>query len=253
MGPLRRRLARTSAVATDLSEHIGTVHKLWRYPVKSVGGEECERLDLDGRGIAGDRRYAVLNAEGRPGSGKTTRRFRQIDGLLELKAAYRGEIPELTFPDATRMLASDPRIHAALSSMLKKPVTLAREQDISHLDAGPVHLITTAALAWLRAALPDAVVDERRFRPNLVIDVPGYAQVEREWIGKTLSIGTTVQLRIAEPTERCRMVALSQGGLPYDPRVLASIVREADSGFGVYADVVVPGAISVNDSCTLAT
>ena len=235
-----------------MSELVGTVLKLWRYPVKSVGGEERERLDLNVRGIEGDRRYAVLNAEGRPGSGKTTRRFRQIDGLLELRAAYQGDEPELLFPDGKRMVGSDPRIHAALSSVLNKPVTLAREQEVSHLDAAPVHIITTSGLAWIRAVLPDAAIDERRFRPNLVIDVPGDGQVERDWIGKTLSIGSTVKLRISDPTERCRMVALAQGGLPYDPRVLSSIIRDADSGFGVYADVIVPGAISVNDSCTLA-
>ena len=235
-----------------MSERAGTVLKLWRYPVKSVGGEECDRLELDARGVAGDRRYAVLNAEGRPGSGKTTRRFRQIDGLLELRAKYQGDEPELLFTDGTRMLGSDPHIHAALSKALRKPVTLAREQEISHLDAGPVHVITTAGLAWLRATLPDAVIDERRFRPNLVIEIPGDTQVERDWIGKSLSIGDAVKLSISDPTERCRMVALAQGALPYDPRVLASIVREADSGFGVYADIVVPGAISLNDSCTLA-
>ena len=234
-----------------MSPRVGTVVRLWRYPVKSVGGEECEHLAVNARGVEGDRRYAVLNAQGRPGSGKTTRRFRQIDGLLELRAAYRGDVAELTLPDGARMLASDPQIHAALSSALKVPVTLGREQDVSHLDAGPIHLVTTAALAWLRAALPDAVVGERRFRPNLVIEAPGSTQVERAWIGKTLSIGGAVKLRISEPTERCRMVALAQAGLPYDPRVLASIVRDADSGFGVYADVVVPGTISRDDSCTL--
>ena len=232
---------------------VGAVVKLWRYPVKSVGGEECERLDVTMRGIEGDRRYAVLNAQGKLGSGKTTRRFRQIDGLLELRAAYRDEMPELLFPDGTRMLGSDPQIHAALSSALKVPVTLAREQDVSHLDAGPVHLITTAALAWLRSVLPDSRIDERRFRPNVVIDAPGAGQVEQGWIGKILSIGEHVRLRVVDRTERCRMTTLAQADLPSDPRVLASIIRDADAGFGVYADVVVPGAISRNDSCTLAS
>ena len=232
---------------------VGAVVKLWRYPVKSVGGEECERLDVTMRGIEGDRRYAVLNAQGKLGSGKTTRRFRQIDGLLELRAAYRDEMPELLFPDGTRMLGSDPQIHAALSSALKVPVTLTREQDVSHLDAGPVHLITTAALAWLRSVLPDSRIDERRFRPNVVIDAPGAGQVEQGWIGKILSIGEHVRLRVVDRTERCRMTTLAQADLPSDPRVLASIIRDADAGFGVYADVVVPGAISRNDSCTLAS
>ena len=234
-----------------MTDRIGTVVRLWRYPVKSVGGEECERVEVYARGVEGDRRYAILNAEGRPGSGKTTRRFRQIDGLLDLRAVYHEDVPELIFGDGTRMLASDPQIHAALSSFLGTPVTLAREDGISYLDAGPVHLITTAGLAWLRASLPDSVIDERRFRANLVIDAPGRAQVERDWIGKTLAIGDSVKLRVADPTGRCRMVTLPQAGLPHDPRVLGSIIRDAGSEFGVYAGVVAPGAISRGDCCTL--
>ena len=234
-----------------MTQPIGSIARLWRYPVKSVGGEACERLDLNARGVEGDRRYAILNREGKLGSGKTTRRFRQIDGLLELRAGYQGDVPELVFGDGTRMLASDPQIHAALSNALKVPVTLAREQDVSHLDAGPVHLITTAALAWLRAALPGALIDERRFRPNLVIEVPGATQVELDWIGRTLAIGDQVRLRVTDRTERCRMVTLQQEKLPYDPRVLGSIIRDADSGFGVYAEVVTAGTIARGDCCTL--
>ena len=231
---------------------IGSITRLWRYPVKSVGGEACKRLELNARGVEGDRRYAVLNREGRLGSGKTTRRFRQIDGLLELRAVYQGDVPEVIFGDGARMLGSDLQIHSALSNALNIPVTLAREQDVSHLDAGPVHLITTAALAWLRASLPDSLIDERRFRPNFVLDVPGSTQVELGWIGRTLAIGSQVKVQIIARTERCRMVALPQEGIPHDPRVLGSIIRDADSGFGVYAEVVSPGTIARGDCCTLA-
>jgi uncharacterized protein YcbX len=231
---------------------IGSITRLWRYPVKSVGGEECERLELNARGVAGDRHYAILNREGKLGSGKTTRRFRQIDGLLELRAVYQGDVPELIFRDGTRMLGSDLQIHAALSNALNMPVTLAREQDVPHLDAGPVHLITTAALAWLRASLPDSLIDERRFRPNFVLDVPGSTQVELGWIGRTLAIGSQVKVQIIARTERCRMVTLPQEGIPHDPRVLGSIIRDADSGFGVYAEVISPGTIARGDCCTLA-
>lgn len=234
-----------------MTQPIGSIARLWRYPVKSLGGEECERLVLNARGVEGDRRYAVLNREGRLGSGKTTRRFRQIDGLLELRAAYRGDVPELIFADGMRILASDPQIDAALSSALKVPVTLGREQDVSHLDSGPVHLITTAGLAWLRAALPDSIIDERRFRPNVVIDTPGVAQVELDWIGRTLAIGDQVRLRVTDRTERCRMVTLQQQKLPYDPHVLGSIIRDADAGFGAYAEVVTAGTIGRGDCCTL--
>ena len=230
-----------------MTQPIGSIARLWRYPVKSLGGEECGRLELNARGVEGDRRYAVVNREGRLGSGKTTRRFRQIDGLLQLRAAYQGDVPELIFADGMRILASDPQVDAALSNALNVPVTLGREQEVSHLDAGPIHLVTTAALAWLRAALPDVLIDERRFRPNLVIDVPGGTQVERDWIGRTLAIGDQVTLRVTDRTERCRMVTLQQQELPYDPRVLGSIIRDADSGFGAYAEVVTPGTIARGD------
>lgn len=234
-----------------MTQHLGAVAKLWRYPVKSMGGEECDHIELNARGVTGDRAYAVYDAHRRLGSGKTTRRFRQIDGLLDFRAAYRGEVPEITFPDGTRRLGSDPQIHATLSDALRTPVTLAREDEVPHLDCGPVHLVTTAALAWLRTLLPDARLDERRFRPNLVIDAPGNTQVERGWLGRTLCIGATVRLLVSEPTQRCRMTTLPQADLPPEPRVLASIIRDADLVFGMYADVVVPGTIVRNDRCTL--
>ena len=54
---------------------VGTVESIWRYPVKSLGGERLTSVDVEARGLAGDRRWAVRDAEGKVGSGKTTRRF----------------------------------------------------------------------------------------------------------------------------------------------------------------------------------
>lgn len=98
--------------------------------------------------------------------------------------------------------------NSALSEALDRPVTLAREAAISHLDAGPLHLLTTASLAWLRVLFPNARVDDRRFRPNILIDVPGAIQVERLWLGKALYIGEKVTLRVRDLAERCVMVNL---------------------------------------------
>lgn len=229
------------------------VSRLWRYPVKSMLGEQCPHLDLDRRGVIGDRLYAVRDSGGRLGSGKTTLRFRQVDGLFTFRAEYKGEVPEIIFPDGRRMQCDDARVHEALSAVLGMPLTLAREDSVSHLDAGPLHLITTASLAWLKAALPDASVDERRFRPNLVVDAPGEAQVERGWLGKTLCVGPAVRLRVIRTTGRCRMVTLAQGDVPADPRILARINRDADLQFGVYAEVIAPGRIACDDRITATT
>jgi uncharacterized protein YcbX len=214
-------------------------------------GEQCESLDVHTRGVAGDRLFAIRNINGKFGSGKSTRRFRQIDGLFGFQAVYAGDVPVIRFPDGRTMRGDHPDIHTALSHTLGQPVTLAREASISHLDAGPVHLLTTAALAWLRTMLADVYADERRFRPNLVIDVPGATRVERGWLGKLLFVGDAVRLRVSAATERCGMVAFAQAELPYDARILRCIAQEAALHFGVYAKVLVPGRINRGDSVTV--
>lgn len=228
------------------------VIRLWRYPVKSMLGEECGYLDVDERGVKGDRLFAVRDVDGKFGSGKTTRRFRKIDGLFGFRAAYDNDVPRITFPDGREILGNDSNVHAALSEVLGQPVTLVREGAISHLDAGPLHVITTASLRWLKTLLPDAHVDDRRFRPNVLIDLPGTTEVERHWLGKTLQVGEVV-LRVRKLTERCVMVNLPQGDLPHDSRVLRSFASDTGPNFGVYAEVREPGTIKQNDRVRVGT
>ncbi|MER5373021.1 MOSC N-terminal beta barrel domain-containing protein [Streptomyces sp. NPDC002553] len=60
------------------------LERTWRHPIKSTGGERLESVGVDEPGLLGDRLYAVRDAEGRFGSGKNTRRFRRMPGLLRL-------------------------------------------------------------------------------------------------------------------------------------------------------------------------
>lgn len=233
---------------------VGTVRELWRYPVKSMRGERQASLLLDRRGALGDRLYAVRDEAGKFGSGKTTRRFRRMDGLLRYRAVYTGDLPLITFPDGAALRGDDPAIHAALSARLGFPVTLEREARISHLDAGPLHLVTTTSLRTLGASLAAGTLDARRCRPNIVIELVesgagGYP--EDTWQDRELSVGTNVRLHIAGRTERCVMVGMAQDELPADPHILKAIVRENAAGLGVYAGVISPGVIHVGDHITL--
>ncbi|MDZ7748900.1 MAG: MOSC domain-containing protein [Halofilum sp. (in: g-proteobacteria)] len=225
------------------------VARAWRYPVKSMRGQAAGHIDVADIGVAGDRRYALRDPHGRLGSGKATGRFRRVDGLLRYRARYdaAGDVI-ITFPDGREWRADDPAIDAALAAALGQALTLERVEDGSHLDSGPLHVLTTASLAWLADTLVDVEADERRFRPNLVVDVPGAEPVEQGWIGATLRGGDEVVLRVTEPTERCGLVALAQAGLRHDPRVLRHITRDAGLMFGVYAEVVIPGRIRVGDA-----
>lgn len=225
-----------------------TVAALWRYPVKSMLGEECAQVELEARGVRGDRQFAIRSADGKFGSGKNSRRFRLIEGLFTFRAHLAGEWPEIAFPDGRRMRADDPGIDRALSQALGTPVTLAREGEVSHFDASPIHLVGTASLEWLRARLPESRVDERRFRPNITLATD---QRELSWIGRTLRIGRVVKLRVTAPTGRCVMTTSAQSDLPFDPKILRCIAQEAGEDFGVYAEVSQPGRISRGDEVTI--
>lgn len=223
----------------------GAVAALWRYPVKSMRGERLDALPVDARGAVGDRAYAVRDGAGKFGSGKDTRRFRRIDGLFRFAARLDGEVPVVAFPDGASRRADDPAVHAALSAALGVPVTLAREASVSHFDAGPLHLVTTASLR----ALGD--VDARRFRPNLVVDLRGEGFVEDAWIGRELAVGDEVRLRVAGPTERCAMIGFAQAELAADPAVLREVVARNAARLGIYASVLAPGVIRVGDPLRL--
>jgi uncharacterized protein YcbX len=224
-----------------------TVATLWRYPVKSMLGEPCDEVELNTRGVRGDRQFAVRSADGKFGSGKNSRRFRHIEGLFTFRARLAGESPEITFPGGRRLRADDPAMDSTLSAALGMPVTLVREGDVSHFDASPIHLVSTASLQWLQSRLPQSRVDERRFRPNITVSSD---ERDLSWLGKTLCIGG-VELRVTAPTGRCVMTTSAQTDLPFDPKILRCIAQEAGEDFGVYAEVLQAGRISRGDRVTL--
>lgn len=183
----------------------GKITKLWRYPVKSFLGESCNQLSVDCRGVWGDRWFAVSNQQSKFGSGKNTRRFRKIDGLFNFRARYDEDILSIIFPDRRIFQQDDPNLNQELSSVLGQPVTLVSEKRTSHFDADSLHLVTTASLRWLRNLLPQSSIDERRFRPNLLVDIPGQELIEHHWLGKKILLGQEVEIQITNLTERCIM------------------------------------------------
>ncbi len=219
---------------------VGSVVALYRYPVKSLRGEPRDALDIEPRGVVGDRLFALQTPEGKFGSGKTTRRFRRMQGLLDLQAVYDGATPVITFPDGRALAGDDPAIHDCLSAYVGQPVTLAREDEVSHFDDSPLHLITTAGLRTLGLS----AADTQRFRPNVVIDVPGYGFVEDGWIGRELLVGH-VRLRVTGGAVRCVMIGMAQEDLPERTDLLRRVGDVHDTCFGVYATVVTPGDVAL--------
>jgi uncharacterized protein len=231
---------------------VGSVIELRRYPVKSLAGEILSSAAVDERGLDGDRRWAVTDTDGKFGSSKSTRRFRKMDGLLQLTASYdRHLTPIIGFPDGRHIGGDDPSVHEALSGHVGRPVRLRPEGRVSHFDEGPLHLVTTASLAAL-ADHHGAPVSTARLRSNLLVDV-GTATgfVENSWTGQTLVIGPDLVISIREPMPRCVMVDLAQHELPPAPGLLDTIGRHNRACVGVVADVLHAGTTRLNDPVQL--
>lgn len=226
---------------------VGRVIELRRYPVKSLLGERRDALSIEPRGVVGDRLFAVRNEQGKFGSGKSTRRFRQMDGLFALRATYEGDIPLVTFPDGGVLAGNDPTLTTRLSAHVGCPVTLAREADIPHHDEGAIHLVTTAALRAIGLEPDEAL----RFRPNLVIDTAGSGMVEESWIGHEIACGEQVRLRVIGRAIRCVMIGMAQEAAPADPLLLRRLGEINDAYLGVYAEVIVPGTVGLGDEVAL--
>lgn len=224
------------------------VVSLRRYPVKSMGGEALERVDVDGRGLAGDRWWAVVDDEGRFASGKDTRRFRRRDAVFDYTARTADGTVVVTGPWAS-WAVGDPALDEELSRNMAAPVRLAAEGGVPHQDAGAVSLVGTATLDWC-ARRWGLDLDPRRLRVNLVVatDEPF---LEESWISLDVVVGST-RLRVAERAPRCRMVDLDQDGALADAPLLKHLGAERDTCLAVYAEVVRPGAISVGDVVDLA-
>lgn len=224
------------------------VVSLHRYPVKSMAGQRVESLDVDRRGCVGDRTWSVRTSSGKIGSGKNSRRFSAVPGLLLTRAEEHDGAISIIFPDGATCPVESKEAAERLTRLVGQPVTLEREADVSHFDDGPVSLVAQASVAAVGEERREHV-DAGRFRANILVD--GLAAfAERTWIGRDVQIGTAV-LRVVAALPRCVMVNAEAVDMPAQPGNLAAIGRLNQGELGVVADVVEPGGIRVGDAVVL--
>nr|WP_269091172.1 MOSC domain-containing protein [Actinopolymorpha cephalotaxi] len=174
-----------------------------------------------------------------------------MDGLLQLgsRLSPGADEPVLLDVDGTPVPDANQFLRTYLN---RDDVELAREGEISHFDELPVSVLTTATLDWIRAAVPDVPVDERRFRPNLLVRTPPGCPpfLEDGWSGREARIGT-VGLTFVRSCERCVMVNAAQPSLPHSSDVLRAIAAAHDNCLGVLATVAAAGSITIGDTVVL--
>lgn len=118
----------------------------------------------------------------------------------------------------------------------------------TYYDCWPLMVMSTAALRALQESVPDAVVDVRRFRPSLVIDVPDAGgHPEFAWANRRARLGEC-EIEFLSPCPRCVMVTHQVGtDIPADRSILRHIVRDLDQNVGIYARISRPGRVTVGD------
>ena len=111
---------------------VGSVAGLWRFPVKSMGGERLEQVELTERGLLGDRAYALIEADtGKVVSAKSVRLFPDLLGceaaFVETPRSDR-ELPpvRIVLPGGTSVTSDSGDVGRVLSAYFKRDVTLAR-------------------------------------------------------------------------------------------------------------------------------
>lgn len=116
----------------------------------------------------------------------------------------------------------------------------------------PFHIISTASLEYLKTKNPDSDWRIERFRPNLVVETLPEMEglVEQAWVGCSLKVGEVI-ISCSDTAPRCGAVVREQQGIPQDPQVLRTIVREAEQNLGVYGDISMEGEVRVGDAVYL--
>jgi uncharacterized protein YcbX len=228
----------------------GTVISLHRWPVKSFRGEEHEALDIDLRGVPGDRAHAVWLKGGKRATARV------VPGLLRWAARYEDAVngsiprPTVTAPDGVTYGWDDPALPAALAADLNRDVDVVA--DPAGMQDLPNSLLVTfeATRRELEREL-DEPVDLRRFRTNIHVDADAGPWAEAAWEGRTLTVGDA-ELELLHPCLRCTIVARDPETNAKSPAVLKRLVREHGAIFGINARPRNTATIRLGDPVSLA-
>jgi uncharacterized protein YcbX len=227
---------------------VGEVAALFRYPVKSMGGEPLETGELGWHGLDGDRRLALHRLNERGGFPWLT--ASKLPELILFAPCRRGpgDLPtHVRTPEGEELDLFGPELATEVGRRHGAPV------EMMHLSRGifdeaSVSLITAATvdeIGRLAAQPPDV----RRFRPNVLIASARSVPFEEdEWVGGTLAFGEGPEaagVGITNWDERCSMVNLDPDSARLAPEVLKAIVRERKNRSGVYATVTRRGRLTV--------
>ena len=253
---------------------IGKVDSLWRYPVKSMRGEELDEAFASYSGIYGDRIFAFRSSANHTGFPYFTAREQRK--LLQYRPRFRypdkaarpinlidaetrnanplvADLAELVVdvetPDGKTLAINDPALIEMLRANVdqKHQVTLMQSQR-AMTDCRPVSVFSLQSARQL-AEETGTSVDKRRFRANVYVELTsanGFA--ENELVGRSIKIGPKVVISILERDSRCVVITLDPDTAEQSPAILKKVAQAHDGMAGVYGAVMVEGMLHKGDS-----
>jgi uncharacterized protein YcbX len=258
---------------------IGRVESLWRYPVKSMRGEEMDEIFAGYAGVYGDRLYAFRSSEAPAGfpylTGREQRqmiryrpRFRDREkaarpvnlteaaelspNINPLAANASDLMLDVETPDGKTFAIDDAALIQHLRSNLEgnHQLTLLRS-DKAMTDCRPVSIfsVQTARKLGEEAGME---VDKRRFRANIYLDLTnaeGFA--EDQLVGRSVRIGAKTTIAVLQRDGRCMMITLDPDTAEKTPAVLKAVAQGHEGHAGIYGAVLVEGTIRKGDPVEL--
>ncbi len=204
------------------------VAEIWRYPVKTMAGEQLERARVGPLGIEGDRVVHVEGSGGKIITSRTHPRFLGHEGTLGPDGAPRVDLRPW----------QDPTVAADVREIGGPGARLVRYEGVERFDVLPLLVATDGAIAAFGH-------DRRRLRPNLVIGgVEGLA--EREWPGGCLRIGDVV-IGVQSLRLRCIMTAFDPDTLARNSEITRDIYERFEGKLALDCFVIQGGEIAIGD------
>ena len=252
---------------------VGKVDSVWRYPVKSMRGEELEEAFAGFSGVYGDRLFAFKSSASPKGFPYFTAReqrrllqyrphFRYPDkaarpinlteaesmGANPLSADPSELMIDIETPNGKTLEIDDPDLMDMLRTDIdqKHQLTLMRSER-ALTDCRPVSIFSLQSARQL-AEETGTPIDKRRFRANVYVDLTssgGFA--ENEFVGRSLRIGPKVVVRILERDARCVMITLDPDTTEKTPEILKKVAQAHEGMAGVYGAVMVEGMLHKGD------
>jgi uncharacterized protein len=236
---------------------VGHVEAIFRYPVKSMGGDRLETAKLGWHGVDGDRRLAFRRIEDRSGFPWLT--ASKLPGLLLFAPQRReddgeGDLPtHVRTPDGEEMPVFGEDLATEVGRRYGAPVQMMQ---LNHgiFDDASISVIASDTVREI-GRLAGRNLDVRRFRPNVVVrllrSVPFQ---EDEWLGGVLSFGEgddAPAITVTMRDVRCSMVNLDPDSASPAPEVLKAVVRVNQNNAGVYGAVTPIGRLAVGQTVVL--